>query len=88
MSANKSGSAKRRWSPLLRAGERLITFYAHDAAECDCAPVTNCSGVPCIPVGHSVDGDRCLICDTTWPAKRHRDDGHGESLALWTERVA
>lgn len=83
-----------QWSAKLRAGERLIAHYSHDAVECSCAPSGNFNGIPILAVAHGDGVDRCLTCDTVWPAKRHRDDGRtpargrGESLALWAERVA
>ena len=59
----------------LRPGERLIRFYCHDAAECDCPAADTYSGVDTIRVGRAADIDRCLTCGATWPAKAYRDDG-------------
>lgn len=71
----RSAAQRTAASSGLRPGERLLQYYCHDAAECDCPAADTYSGVDVIRVGRAGGVDRCLGCGTTWPAKAHRDDG-------------
>jgi hypothetical protein len=74
-----------RASTTLLTGERLMAFYCHDLALCDCEPSAAFNGVPTISAGvraiHVRRGvrmiriARCLGCGVRWivPERRRED---------------
>lgn len=55
-----------------RPTEKAFHHYPHAVALCDCEPTHTWDGVDCISVRRvtteSGDMDRCMECNTRWPA--------------------
>lgn len=53
-------------------GERAMAFYSWDWARCDCRPMREINGVPCISAAVGERWTRCLGCGECWYQRRGR----------------
>jgi hypothetical protein len=52
----------------MRAPETAFHHYPHAMAMCDCEPTHTWDGVDSISVRRAGEMDRCMECNTKWPA--------------------